>query len=302
MAHTRTVQPVNAVDRYAVIGNPIAQSQSPGIHLAFAAAMQQSLSYTRLLAPLDDFAGTVDAFRAQGGLGLNVTAPFKLQACAYATHTSASALWAGAANALKFEGPHIYAENFDGVGLVRDVTVNLQTPLKVRRVLLLGAGGAARGALHPLLMAQPRELVIANRTPSKVDDLLALAAQPGLLATQAAGDAQSLPAATAIRGTDFAGLQAERESFDVVFNATSSSLTGQDLDLPMHLFARHTLAYDLSYGKGLTPFLRRAQTAGARCVDGVGMLVEQAAEAFVWWRGVRPPTAAVIARLQVPLC
>jgi shikimate dehydrogenase len=272
-------------DRYAVIGNPIVQSKSPLIHSAFAQVTGQDIDYGKLLGPLGEFAATVDAFRSSGGRGMNVTAPFKLDAFAYATDLATSAQMAGAVNAMKFEGDKVYAENFDGVGLVRDVVHNLGCPLQGRRVLILGAGGATRGALLPLLAEQPAELVIVNRTVTKAQELAVLAQQ------HQTGQVQ---------GLGYADLQGQ--AFDVVLNATSSSLTAELPPLPVSVFAPGCLAYDLTYGKGLTPFLKLAQQAGVTQVaDGVGMLAEQAAEAFAWWRGVRPDTSSVIAQLTVPL-
>jgi shikimate dehydrogenase len=273
-------------DRYAVIGNPIEQSKSPLIHTAFAQVTGQALEYTKLLAPLDGFASAVDGFRASGGRGMNVTAPFKLDAFAYATDLAPSAQMAGAVNALKFVGERVYAENFDGLGLVRDVVHNLACPLKGKRVLILGAGGATRRALLPLLAELPSELVIVNRTVAKAQDLLAMARQ---------FQAGAVP----VRGSGYDALQGV---FDVVLNATSSSLSAELPRLHPSVFAPGCLAYDLTYGKGLTPFLKLAQQAGVtRLADGVGMLAEQAAEAFAWWRGLRPQTGAVIAALTVPL-
>ncbi len=274
-------------ERYAVIGNPIEQSKSPLIHTAFAQVTGQDLAYTKVLSPLGEFGQTVDAFRAAGGRGMNVTAPFKLDAFAYATDLAPSAQLAGAVNALKFEGDKVFAENFDGVGLVRDVLHNLGFQLQGRRVLVMGAGGATRGALLPILMQGPAELVIVNRTVAKAQELAALAQK-----SNAAG--------VSVRGIGYEDLQGE--SFDVVFNATSASLTAQVPPLPLSVFAPGALAYELAYGKGLTPFLQLAQQAGVtRLADGVGMLAEQAAEAFLWWRGVRPDTRAVIDSLTVPL-
>lgn len=273
-------------DRYAVIGNPIAHSKSPLIHGSFARATGQDMEYTALLAPVDGFAGAVDAFRASGGRGLNITAPFKLDAFAYASERSQRAQLAGAANAMKFEGGQVLAENFDGVGLVRDVVHNLGRPLRGQRVLLLGAGGAARGALLPFLAEQPAQLVIANRTVEKAQELAEIAV--------AAGNGG------AVRGCGYAALAGAQ--FDIVFNATSASLRAELPAVPATVFAAGALAYELAYGKGLTPFLRLAQGAGvAQLADGVGMLAEQAAEAFAWWRGVRPGTADVIRQLAVPL-
>jgi shikimate dehydrogenase len=274
-------------DRYAVIGNPIEQSKSPLIHSTFAQVTGQDIDYSKLLGPLGEFAATVDAFRASGGRGMNVTAPFKLDAFAYATHLAPSAQMAGAVNAMKFEGDQVFAENFDGVGLVRDLVHNLQCPLQGRRVLILGAGGATRGALLPLLAEHPSELVIVNRTVAKAQELAALAHQH---------QTGQVP----VQGLGYADLQGQM--FDVVLNASSSSLTAELPPLPASVFAPGCLAYDLTYGKGLTPFLKLAQQAGVtRLADGVGMLAEQAAEAFVWWRGIRPDTAAVIQKLTVPL-
>ncbi len=274
-------------DRYAVIGNPIDFSKSPLIHQRFAASTGQALEYTKLLGPLGQFEATVDAFRQEGGLGLNVTAPFKLDAFRYASQRSAATTFAGAANALKFQGSEVLAENFDGVGLVRDVVHNLGHRMQGRRVLLLGAGGAARGALLPFLAQAPELLVIANRTASKARELVEMAGR------HAAG-------ATEVRALAMTELDAM--AFDLVFNATSASLRAELPAVPATVFAADALAYELAYGKGLTPFLRLARNAGVRhLADGVGMLVEQAAEAFVWWRGVRPDTRPVVEQLTVPL-
>ena len=274
-------------DRYAVIGNPIEQSKSPLIHMVFAQVTGQDIEYTKVLGPLGEFAQTVDAFRAAGGKGMNVTAPFKLDAFAYATDLAPGAQIAGAVNAMKFEGDRVYAQNFDGVGLVRDVVHNLACPLKGQRVLVLGAGGATRGALLPFLAEQPAQLVIVNRTVAKAEELAALGRQH---------QSGQVP----VQGLGYDQLQGMQ--FDVVFNATSASLTAELPPLPASVFAPGALAYELAYGKGLTPFLRLAQQAGVtRLADGVGMLAEQAAEAFLWWRGVRPDTQGVIRQLTVPL-
>ena len=274
-------------DRYAVIGNPIDFSKSPSIHTSFAQATGQDIEYTKVLGPLGQFSATVDAFRQGGGRGMNVTAPFKLDAFQYATQRSAAVELAGAANALKFQGDAVLAENFDGVGLVRDVVHNLGHALKNKRVLLLGAGGAARGALLPFLAEEPQLLVIANRTTSKADELVTIATQH----TSRLTNVQAVPMD-----------QLDTMAFDVVFNATSASLRGELPAVAPTVFAPHALAYELAYGKGLTPFLRLAQNAGvSQLADGVGMLAEQAAEAFLWWRGVRPDTQRVINDLTVPL-
>lgn len=270
-------------DSYAVIGNPIAQSKSPMIHAAFAELTGQDLVYDKMEGPINGFEAAVDAFRAAGGKGLNITAPFKLEAAAYATHVSERVKLSGAANAMKFDDEQILAENFDGIGLVRDVTHNLNFPLKGKRVLMLGAGGAARGALLPFLAEQPAELVLANRTLQRAMDLASIGAQQGR-----------------VRSSSYAELAGQ--PFDVVFNATSASLRGELPPVPVTVFSKCTLAYELAYGKGLTPFLRLAANSGVRqLADGVGMLTEQAAEAFFWWRGVRPDTARMIAQLTVLL-
>jgi shikimate dehydrogenase len=272
-------------DRYAVIGNPIGFTKSPFIHGTFANATGQDLSYEAIEGPIGGFAERVDQFRAEGARGLNITAPFKLDAFAYATELSESAKQAGAVNCLKFEGDRIMAENFDGFGLVRDITVNLTVNMTGRRVLMLGAGGAARGALLPFLRQEPSELVLVNRTLSK-----AVA-----LADEFAGRGPLIV-------SGYAELADLAEGYDVVVNATSASLRGEMPPLPDNVFQGAELAYELAYGKGLTPFLHAARAAGAaKLADGVGMLVEQAAEAFAWWRGVRPSTAEMIAKLTVPL-
>ncbi|MFX1676567.1 shikimate dehydrogenase [Paraburkholderia sp. A2WS-5] len=275
-------------DRYAVIGNPIGHTKSPLIHGLFAEATQQAMSYVAiegLLDPEEGFAKVVRQFAAEGGKGMNVTAPFKLKAFALADERSERAALAGAANALKFESGRIIAENFDGIGLLRDIEVNLGVPLAGKRVLMLGAGGAARGALLPFLDAGPAELVIANRDVAKGE---ALAAQVGARGA-------------ALRARGYGDLPAMGR-FDLVVNATSASLTGELPPVPPSVFSPDGTAYELAYGKRLTPFLRLARNAGVHGVaDGVGMLVEQAAEAFAWWRGVRPQTAAVIDCLTVPL-
>jgi shikimate dehydrogenase len=272
-------------DRYAVIGNPIGFTKSPFIHGTFAKATGQDIVYEAIEGPLGGFAGRVDQFRAEGAKGLNITAPFKLDAYAYATELSESAKRAGASNCLKFEGDRIIAENFDGVGLVRDITVNLGVKMKGRRVLMLGAGGAARGALLLFLREEPSELVLINRTLSKAVALAEEFAGCGPLIVSGYGELADLA-----------------DGYDVVVNATSASLRGEMPPVPSNVFRGAELAYELAYGKGLTPFLKAAQAEGVtRLAGGVGMLVEQAAEAFAWWRGIRPRTAAVISELTVPL-
>lgn len=269
-------------DRYTVFGNPIGHSKSPFIHRAFAEATGEDIVYNATEAPVDGFAAALATFRAAGGSGCNITAPFKLDAFAAATDRRPGAQLAGASNCLKFEGDRIIAENFDGIGLRRDIEHNLGHPLAGRRVLLLGAGGATRGTLLPFLEAGPAILVIANRTRSKARDLAEMFAAYG-----------------PVEACGYEDLGPER--FDVIVNATSASQTGAGLPISDQLFGKGALAYDMVYGRGLTPFLAQARGAGAQIADGVGMLVEQAAEAFDWWRGVRPETAPVIAALTVPL-
>jgi shikimate dehydrogenase len=270
-------------DRYAVIGNPISHSKSPLIHGTFATLTGQDLEYTSIEAPLDGFDATVQAFRQAGGKGLNITAPFKLQAYELATDRNERARLAGASNALKLAGDRIVADNFDGVGLTNDIQRNLGVPMAGKRVLLLGANGAVRGALLTFVEQKPAEIVIANRDVAKAQALAALHAVAGNVA-----------------GCGYGDLAGER--FDIVVNATSASLKAELPPLPADVFGRAVLAYELVYGKGLTPFLHLARNAGVpNLADGVGMLVEQAAEAFVWWRGVRPPTSEVIQKLTIPL-
>ncbi|MFO1320683.1 MAG: shikimate dehydrogenase [Burkholderiales bacterium] len=270
-------------DRYAVIGNPIAHSQSPRIHAAFAAQTGQDLVYERLLGPEGRFVETVEVFRADGGRGLNVTLPFKLDAFAYAQEHSARARAAGAVNTLKFDGDRVYGDNTDGVGLTRDLEANLGVTLYGRRILVLGAGGATQGVLLPLLERHPAALVIANRTVEKAERLARDFGQHG-------------PAAA----SSFEGLAGGR--FDVVIDATSAAVGGEGVALPADLYAEGAVAYEMMYGKGETAFARHARACGVtRVADGLGMLVEQAAESFLLWRGVRPETAAVLTALRAGL-
>ena len=274
-------------DKYAVIGNPISQSKSPLIHTTFARQSGQDIEYTTVEGELGGFRDAAEAFRKAGGCGMNVTAPFKLDAFAYATDLSEQARLAGAVNALKFEGDRIHAQNFDGIGLVRDIVQNLGYPMEDRRVLLLGAGGAARGAMLPFLKQKPAQLLVVNRTVSKAQALV---------------EQFSPYAGCEYSYCSYPELADIPVNFDLVINATSASLRGELPPVHTGVFAPGCLAYELAYGKGLTPFLRLAQGAGAqRLADGVGMLVEQAAEAFEWWRGVRPETVSMISTLTVPL-
>ena len=265
-------------DHYAVIGNPIAHSKSPQIHAEFARQTGQDLVYERLLAPTHAFVATANAFRGRGGHGLNVTLPFKGEASGFATRLSMSARAAQAVNTLKFEGDAIIGDNTDGAGLINDLARNLACAIAGRRVLVLGAGGAARGVIRPLLEQQPAQLMLANRTLAKAQ----------LLAQSFRGDIEA--------GT-YAGLAGMQ--FDLVVNATSASLAGALPPLPPGVFARGALAYDMMYGMGETPFLAFARAEGAAALaDGLGMLVEQAAESFFIWRGVRPDTAPILKLLR----
>jgi shikimate dehydrogenase len=272
-------------DLYAVIGHPIAHSKSPLIHKAFAEATGQDLDYIAIEGPLGRFAETVAFWRARGLRGLNVTVPFKMDAFAYARRLDALARQAGAVNCLTFEGATSEGANYDGIGLARDIEVNLATPIDGKTILVLGTGGATRGALGPLLQRDPARLTVAFRSPGKEADLRAL-----------------FPFARNLDFLAYGDLARDGDTYDVVLNATSASLFGEAPAIPSAAFSPRGLAYDLSYGKGLTPFLRLAREAGVKhLADGVGMLVEQAAEAFARWRGVRPETRQMIEKITVPL-
>jgi shikimate dehydrogenase len=267
-------------DLYAVFGNPIAHSKSPAIHAAFAEQTGQDLAYERILAPVDGFVAAVDAFRRGGGLGANVTVPFKVDAYVLAADHSERARAAKAVNTLAWRGDHWFGDNTDGVGLVTDLR-NLGVALAGRAILVLGAGGAVRGVLHPLLAQAPRRLVIANRTLLTAQELA------GWFADYRVVEAAAIP--------DVAG-----QSFDLVVNATSAAhLGGPQPEWPAGVLAGGGFAYDMHYGYGPTLFERWARDNGAGGTsDGLGMLVEQAAESFFVWRGMRPDTAPVIARLR----
>ncbi len=269
-------------DRYVVIGNPIVHSKSPQIHARFAQQTGEDIAYDRLLAPLDGFEASVRDFIAGGGCGANVTVPFKLEAFALADELSRRAQAVGAVNTLKFSGGRIYGDNTDGVGLVRDIVTNAGVAVAGSRVLLLGAGGAARGVILPLLEQQPERIVIANRTLSKADELVAQFAQ---------GDSP-------LSAARFGDLH---DRFDIVINATSASLSAELPPVPASAFSSATFAYDMMYGAAPTVFLQMAAAHGAQVRDGLGMLVEQAAESFLIWRGVRPDTLPVYQWLREQL-
>ncbi len=274
-------------DRYAVIGNPVGHSKSPRIHALFAKQTGQDISYEAIQAPAEGFAETIRTFIASKGgpvRGVNVTVPFKEDAFRLATQRSARAEAAGAVNTLSFDAGAIVGDNTDGAGLVRDLKNNLGCDPAGRRILLLGAGGAARGVILPLLLEGPAELVIANRTEEK--------------AARLALEFARLPACAVGVKPDGAGFAClAGRAFDLVINATSSGLSDSEMPLPGSIFAPRCVAYEMVYGRD-TPFLKQARAAGARVADGLGMLVEQAAEAFFVWRGVRPHTAPVLAALK----
>lgn len=266
------------VEKYAVIGHPIEHSKSPLIHQAFARQCNKSIVYEKVLAPLDGFAATVARLQADGYLGANVTVPFKFEAFDACQDLSVRAKAAGAVNTLSFKAAQLLGDNTDGCGLVNDILKHQQTSLAGKTILLLGAGGAAQGVVLPLLEQQPSQLTIANRSLDKAQ----------LMAARFAADAARTQ--TALQVQTFADLS---QGYDVVINATSAGLTDSALQIPALVFQQNTLAYDMMYGRD-TPFMQQARAAGARVADGLGMLVEQAAEAFYLWHGVRPDTAPVI--------
>ena len=272
-------------DKYAVIGNPIAHSKSPLIHAAFAKQTNQDISYEAVLAPLDGFAATIQDLINQGFKGANVTVPFKFEAFALCDNLTERAQAAGAVNTLTFSAKQIHGDNTDGLGLVNDINNNLKhatglnhssASLKGSRILLLGAGGAAQGVLLPILNANPASITIANRTLDKAQKMLN----------------KSTSTVTASTFEDL-----KNQQFDIVINATSTGLSDTALPIPDSIFAKNCLAYEMMYGRE-TPFMAQARANGAQVADGIGMLVEQAAEVFYLWRGVRPQTAPGIAMLR----
>ena len=267
------------MDRYVVIGNPVSHSLSPAIHARFARQLGEQLEYATLAARLDDFAGAASRFFADGGLGANVTLPFKVEALRFAGRASERAATAGAANFLANRSGNIEADNTDGIGLIADLTRNLGLDLRERRILLLGAGGAARGVLAPLLDESPAELVIANRTLERARELAAH------FSSRFAIEVVSLD-------------RIPRQGFDLVLNATSTSIRGEPLTLPPGVLDAGGFAYDFAYGPAARAFLDRARERGMKTADGLGMLVEQAAESFSLWRGRRPETGKILAELR----
>ena len=270
-------------DLYCVMGHPVSHSRSPWIHSRFAELTGQQLHYDKRDIALDHFEASVHAFILEGGRGCNITVPFKFEAAKMATHTSERGLLAQASNVLTFQGGQILADNTDGIGLVNDIERNAGLPLKGLRLLLIGAGGAAAGVLGPLLQAGPAHISVANRTLHKASELVA----------------RHLPLAAQQKvGLEAHPLQGLEGQFDVIINATASSLSGAAVPVAAHVLKPGALAYDMMYGPGAQGFMDWARAHGAVPRDGLGMLVEQAAEAFLIWRGVRPPSGQVLAELR----
>lgn len=276
------------MDQYAVFGNPIAHSKSPVIHSLFAKQTGQALQYEKKLIAEDGFAAAAREFFSHGGKGLNITVPFKLAAYEFADHLSKRARQAGAVNTLKLEADGtVFGDNTDGVGMVRDITENLAWPISDKNVLILGAGGAVRGVIAPVMEQSPKSLVIVNRTASKAQQL-----------------AQAFSKLGRIIGCGYDALSENLTGvpFDVVINGTAASLSGDLPPLPEAIVNRTSACYDMMYAATDTVFLTWAKRQHvSRCADGLGMLVEQAAESFALWRGVRPQTAEVIATLRESL-
>lgn len=267
-------------DRYAVFGNPIGHSRSPEIHTQFATQTRQALTYSAELVELNKFNAAVLEFASNNGKGLNITVPFKQEAWQLATEKSPRAARAGAVNTLIINDNNFYGDNTDGIGLVRDLVDNHGISIHNQRVLIVGAGGAVRGVIEPLLALKPAKLVIANRTVNK--------------ALQLASDFSDLGN---ISGCSLEAL--EGRSFDIVINGTSASLQGDLPTLPDKLFSENACAYDMMYAAKPTPFMQWAKQCNvSRVYDGLGMLVEQAAESFKLWRGVMPETSPVIQRIR----
>ena len=269
--------------RLAVVGNPVSHSRSPQIHARFAAATGLAVDYTRIESPLDQFVATVRAFAEAGARGCNVTVPFKGEAFAACARLSERARRAEAVNTIAFDADGWFGDNTDGAGLVRDIELNAGVALRGKRVLVLGAGGAAAGALDPLLAARPAALVVANRTTAKAQ---------ALIERFAAGAARlDVPLSAA-------PLEAPGAGFDVLVNATAASMQGAVPALPAGTLNPGALALDMMYGAATLPFLRWARAQGAVARDGLGMLVEQASEAYFLWMGVRPGTFQVLTELR----
>jgi shikimate dehydrogenase len=268
-------------DNYAVIGNPIAHSKSPQIHTDFAVETNQNIAYQAVLAPLNGFNYTIKTLISQGFKGANVTVPFKFEAYNLCDNLTERAQAAGAVNTLTFSDGRISGDNTDGTGLVRDITHNQGYALEGARILLLGAGGAARGVILPLLKTNIASLLIANRSADKAQQMV-----------KNVNDARVNACVFSMLGEPFL-----TQPFDIVINATSTGISDEKLAISDAIFGIKTLAYDMMYGRE-TPFMAQARAAGAQVSDGLGMLVEQAAEAFYIWRGVQPQTAPIIAQLR----
>jgi shikimate dehydrogenase len=273
------------MDKYCVMGNPVEHSKSPWIHARFAELMGHELRYEKRLVALDGFIDGIRAFRAEGGKGCNVTVPFKFEAAMLAARRSPRAELAQACNTLRFDAEGIFGDNTDGIGLASDIAHNAGIDIAGRDILLVGAGGGASGVLGPLVEGRPRRIVVANRTAAKAETLIerhmALASANGV--------------ALQSNTLDVAG------AFDVIVNATATSMSGAAVPVPASVLKPGALACDMMYGPAAQGFLRWASENGAVPRDGLGMLVEQAAEAFLVWRGVRPPSARVLAELRATL-
>lgn len=281
-----------SLKKYGVIGNPIGHSKSPLIHQAFARQTGIELSYAAILSPLDGFVATVTQFRQEGGRGLNVTVPFKHEAYAYCAELSDRARQAGAVNTLIFpedEGSPVRGDNTDGVGLMRDLSYH-DLDIAGRRILMIGAGGAARGVISPLCAAGPAEIVVANRRGETAIQLI-----------RDFAELQETQAPVVLRACALDQLPEDEQPFDLIINATSASLGGQRPDVPDTVFGCDSIAYDMAYGSEPTVFMTWAESLGARSLDGLGMLVEQAAESFFLWHGVQPKTDEVRALLRETL-
>jgi shikimate dehydrogenase len=274
------------MDEYCVFGNPVEHSRSPWIHARFAQLTGQAMRYGKTLVDRGGFAAAVREFRDQGGKGCNVTVPFKFESPALATRLAPRAQLAQASNTLRFDGGEVLADNTDGVGLVKDIRLNAGVDPARVDLLLVGAGGAAAGVLGPLIEAGPRLIVVANRTQAKAASLIE---RHAMLAQEHGVELQA-PELTEVRG-----------KFEIVINATASSISGSVVPVPPGVFKRGALACDLMYGPAARGFMEWATRQGAAPRDGLGMLVEQAAESFLLWRGVRPPSAQVLAELRASL-
>ena len=274
------------MDAYCVMGNPVEHSKSPWIHGRFAELTGQSLRYDKRLVGVDGFVQAVREFRAGGGKGCNVTVPFKFESPALATTLTARAQLARAANTMRFDGDQVLGDNTDGVGLVRDLQDNAGVAIAGRDVLIVGAGGAASGVLGPVIETRPKRVVVANRTADKA---LSLVARHSPLANQCGVD---------LAATALAALSGE---FDIVVNATAASMSGAGVPVPASVLRPGALALDMMYGAAAAGFMQWTREHGGIARDGLGMLVEQAAEAFLVWRGVRPPSAQVLAELRASL-